>query len=85
MNNYFFQENGENRAWQTIYIPSGNDAVGPIHTRSFNLTGLNPLFYYEALIKSRNPFGWSEDSEIITFTTQETSCKFNQDIPHKIY
>ena len=64
--------------WHKMTIPSGSDVEGPVHTRSFNLTGLNASVDYEALILSRNRFGWSYPSKVIKFTTHPTSCKHSK-------
>ncbi|XP_033214273.1 hemicentin-1-like isoform X2 [Belonocnema kinseyi] len=58
--------------WVKLFIPSGNDAIGPLHSRSFNLTGLQEGTYYEALVLSRNRDGWSKPSKLAIFTTEES-------------
>ncbi|XP_020288171.1 limbic system-associated membrane protein-like [Pseudomyrmex gracilis] len=55
--------------WHKLYIPSGSDARSPVHVRSFNLTGLNPATHYEAVVLSRNRYGWGYPSEILRFHT----------------
>ncbi|KAK0092097.1 hypothetical protein PV326_002203 [Microctonus aethiopoides] len=57
------------RDWHKLFIPSGGDAIGPLRTKSFNLTGLATATYYEALVLSRNRFGWSKPSKILRFAT----------------
>ncbi|XP_076236318.1 neurotrimin [Calliopsis andreniformis] len=56
--------------WHTLYIPSGNDGNSFIHTYSFNLTGLEEATHYEALVLSKNRYGWSKPSEIMRFATE---------------
>ncbi|XP_017880496.1 neurotrimin-like isoform X2 [Ceratina calcarata] len=62
--------NGVPGAWRKLYIPSGSDENSFIHTYSFKLTGLEEATHYEALILSKNRYGWSKPSEIIRFATE---------------
>lgn len=59
--------------WHKLYIPGGSDAVSPVHVRSFNLTGLDVATHYEAVVLSRNRYGWSHPSEILRFHTEGAS------------
>ncbi|CAL1674957.1 unnamed protein product [Lasius platythorax] len=59
--------------WHKLYIPGGSDAVSPVHVRSFNLTGLDAATHYEAVVSSRNRYGWSHPSEILRFHTEGAS------------
>lgn len=63
--------------WRRMFIPSGNEAAGPLHARSFNLTGLQAATQYEALVLARNRFGWSQPSKIVRFATVPAFCKYN--------
>ncbi|XP_044016265.1 neurotrimin-like [Aphidius gifuensis] len=65
---YTAKERG--RDWHKLFIPSGSDAIGPLHSKSFNLTGLATATFYEALILSRNKYGWSKPSKIQRFSTE---------------
>ncbi|XP_076619332.1 limbic system-associated membrane protein isoform X2 [Colletes latitarsis] len=62
--------NGVPGEWHTLYIPSGHDGNSFIHTYSFNLTGLEEATHYEAIVLSKNRYGWSKSSEIIRFATE---------------
>ncbi|EFN86232.1 Titin [Harpegnathos saltator] len=64
---------GTGGKWHKLYIPSSTDASSPVHTRSFNLTGLNTATHYEAVVLSRNRYGWSHPSEILRFHTEGAS------------
>ncbi|XP_034948658.1 opioid-binding protein/cell adhesion molecule homolog [Chelonus insularis] len=63
------------RDWHKLFIPSGSDAIGPLHSKSFNLTGLSPATHYEALVLSRNRYGWSKPSKVLRFATESTSTR----------
>ncbi|XP_018369197.1 PREDICTED: limbic system-associated membrane protein-like [Trachymyrmex cornetzi] len=56
--------------WHKLYIPAGGGEISPVHVRSFNLTGLDAATYYEAVVLSRNRYGWSHPSEILRFHTE---------------
>ncbi|KAG7206790.1 hypothetical protein KM043_000701 [Ampulex compressa] len=62
--------NGVWGQWRELYIPSGTNSISPIHTRSFNLTGLSEATRYEAVVFSKNRYGWSQPSEIFRFATE---------------
>ncbi|XP_071641153.1 neurotrimin [Temnothorax longispinosus] len=62
---------GAGGEWHKLYIPAGgNDIISPVHVRSFNLTGLDAATHYEAVVLSRNRYGWSHPSEILRFHTE---------------
>ncbi|XP_076376094.1 limbic system-associated membrane protein [Megalopta genalis] len=63
-------KNGVPGQWHTLYIPNGSDGNSVIHTYSFTLTGLEEATYYEAVVLSKNRYGWSKPSEIIRFATE---------------
>ncbi|XP_016920426.1 neurotrimin [Apis cerana] len=67
--------NGVPGQWRKLYIPSGSDGNSYIHTYSFKLTGLEEATHYEALVLSKNRYGWSKPSEIIRFATEGASNK----------
>jgi hypothetical protein len=52
-----------------LIIPADSSSPGPIHSRSYTLTGLSIATVYEAMILSRNRFGWSKPSVILRFGT----------------
>ncbi|XP_011690293.1 PREDICTED: hemicentin-1-like isoform X2 [Wasmannia auropunctata] len=57
--------------WHKLYIPGGGSViVSPVHIGSFNLTGLDAATHYEAVVLSRNRYGWSHPSEILRFHTE---------------
>ncbi|XP_011876299.1 PREDICTED: uncharacterized protein LOC105566701 [Vollenhovia emeryi] len=57
--------------WHKLSVPTGgSDIVSPVHVRSFNLTGLDAATHYEAVVLSRNRYGWSRPSEILRFHTE---------------
>ncbi|KAK1131173.1 hypothetical protein K0M31_017462 [Melipona bicolor] len=62
--------NGVPGQWHKLYIPSGSDGNSFIHTYSFKLTGLEEATHYEALVLSKNRYGWSKPSEIMRFATE---------------
>lgn len=62
---------GSGGEWRKLYIPAdGSDIASPVHVRSFNLTGLDAATHYEAVVLSRNRYGWSHPSEILRFHTE---------------
>jgi hypothetical protein len=52
-----------------LTIPVDSFSPGPIHSKSHTLTGLSIATVYEAMILSRNSFGWSKPSAILRFGT----------------
>ncbi|XP_015513648.2 neural cell adhesion molecule 1 [Neodiprion lecontei] len=65
-----FVRGGARSEWYKLLIPSGSNAIGPVHARSFNLTGLAEATHYEGLILSRNRYGWSRPSRLLRFSTE---------------
>ncbi|XP_048514150.1 limbic system-associated membrane protein-like isoform X1 [Athalia rosae] len=65
-----FVRGGARSEWHKLLIPSGSNAIGPVHARSFNLTGLALATHYEGLILSRNRYGWSRPSRLLRFSTE---------------
>ncbi|XP_077283692.1 igLON family member 5-like [Arctopsyche grandis] len=62
----FIKDNDD--TWTKMTIP-GEFSEGPMHTASYVLRGLTPSTVYEAIITSRNRFGWSKPSSILHFAT----------------
>lgn len=69
---FWFRRYKKGEDWVKLFVPSGSNAIGPLHTRSFNLTGLQQGTLYEALVSSRNRDGWSKPSKLFIFTTDDT-------------
>ncbi|KAG7295287.1 hypothetical protein JYU34_022291 [Plutella xylostella] len=63
----FTTEQPHNR-WSKIVVP-GDINDGPIHSASYTVRGLTPSTVYEAIVTSRNRFGWSKPSAILHFAT----------------
>ncbi|XP_045457267.1 igLON family member 5 [Melitaea cinxia] len=55
--------------WSSIVVPGDSDK-GPIHSASYTVRGLTPSTVYEAIVTSRNGFGWSKQSPILHFATE---------------
>ncbi|XP_073965732.1 neurotrimin-like [Choristoneura fumiferana] len=55
--------------WSKIVVP-GDSTDGPIHSASYTVRGLTPSTVYEALVTSRNSFGWSKPSSVLHFATE---------------
>ncbi|XP_052747857.1 neurotrimin [Galleria mellonella] len=55
--------------WSKIVIP-GDSSDGPIHSAIYTVRGLTPSTVYEAIVTSRNRFGWSKPSAILHFATE---------------
>nr|XP_031839817.1 neurotrimin isoform X1 [Nomia melanderi] len=70
-------KNGVGGQWHTLYIPNGNDDNSYVHTYSFTLTGLEEASHYEAVVSSKNRYGWSKPSEIMRFATEGASDEDN--------
>ncbi|XP_066593871.1 neurotrimin-like isoform X2 [Prorops nasuta] len=73
---------GTRGEWHKLFIPSGSEAVGPVHARSFNLTGLVEATHYEALVLSRNRYGWSRSSRLFKFSAE--SSPYDEDNDDRI-
>ncbi|XP_044729420.1 opioid-binding protein/cell adhesion molecule homolog [Chrysoperla carnea] len=63
--------------WKTIVIPAER-STGPLHSKSFTITGLNEKTIYEAVLSSRNRYGWSKASPIFIFATE--GADMNNDV-----
>ncbi|XP_058808854.1 neurotrimin-like isoform X1 [Phymastichus coffea] len=66
---FWFRQLDSREEWHRLIIPSSEEAAGPLHAHSFNLTGLQPSMRYEALVLARNKFGLSSPSKIVRFST----------------
>ncbi|KAJ8705983.1 hypothetical protein PYW07_010760 [Mythimna separata] len=55
--------------WSKIVVP-GDSSDGPIHSAIYTVRGLTPSTVYEAIVTSRNRFGWSKPSSILHFATE---------------
>ncbi|CAH2061786.1 unnamed protein product, partial [Iphiclides podalirius] len=55
--------------WSKIVVP-GDSSDGPIHSASYMVRGLTPSTVYEAIVTSRNRFGWSKPSAVLHFATE---------------
>ncbi|XP_072933836.1 neurotrimin-like [Epargyreus clarus] len=55
--------------WSKIVVP-GDSSDGPIHSATYTVRGLTPSTVYEAIVTSRNRFGWSKQSPILHFATE---------------
>jgi hypothetical protein len=53
-----------------LVIPADSSSPGPIHSKSYTLTGLSIATTYEAMVLSRNRFGWSKPSAVLRFGTE---------------
>ena len=51
-------------------MPATHENDEEMHTQMFQLVELQPATEYEAVIKARNKFGWSEQSEALVFKTK---------------
>ncbi|EGI57259.1 Hemicentin-1 [Acromyrmex echinatior] len=71
---FWFRRYKRDRRFLRIYFlirrRTGGGDISPMHVRSFNLTGLDAATYYEAVVLSRNRYGWSHPSEILRFHTE---------------
>ncbi|XP_045781230.1 neurotrimin-like [Maniola jurtina] len=55
--------------WSKIVVP-GDSSDGPIHSATYTVRGLTPSTVYEAIVTSRNRFGWSKPSAVLHFATE---------------
>ncbi|XP_047999955.1 hemicentin-2-like [Leguminivora glycinivorella] len=55
--------------WHKIIVP-GDSSDGPIHSATYTVRGLTPSTVYEAIVTSRNSFGWSKPSSVLHFATE---------------
>ncbi|CAF4905539.1 unnamed protein product [Pieris macdunnoughi] len=64
-----FTTNAPANLWSKIVVP-GDSSDGPIHSASYMVRGLTPSTVYEAIVTSRNRFGWSKPSATLHFATE---------------
>ncbi|GBP26829.1 hypothetical protein EVAR_16408_1 [Eumeta japonica] len=55
--------------WRKVVVP-GDVNDGPIHSALYTVRGLRPSTVYEAMVTSRNSFGWSKPSAVLHFATE---------------
>lgn len=54
--------------WTKLTIPTEHSS-GPVYSKSYTIRGLKEKTIYEALLVSRNRYGWSKPSPILRFAT----------------
>lgn len=54
--------------WTKLTIPTEHSS-GPVYSKSYTIKGLKERTVYEALLVSRNRYGWSKPSPILRFAT----------------
>ncbi|RZB39220.1 limbic system-associated membrane protein, partial [Asbolus verrucosus] len=54
--------------WTKLTIPTEHSS-GPVYSKSYTIKGLKEKTIYEALLVSRNRYGWSKPSPILRFAT----------------
>lgn len=56
--------------WTKLTIPTEHSSnTGPMYSKSYTIKGLKERTIYEALLVSRNRYGWSKPSPILRFAT----------------
>lgn len=56
--------------WTKLTIPTEHSSnTGPMYSKSYTIKGLKEKTVYEALLVSRNRYGWSKPSPILRFAT----------------
>lgn len=56
--------------WTKLTIPTEHSSfAGPMYSKSYTIKGLKERTIYEALLVSRNRYGWSKPSPILRFAT----------------
>ncbi|KAF2896232.1 hypothetical protein ILUMI_09943, partial [Ignelater luminosus] len=63
-----------NTDWNTLTIPAEH-STGPVHSKSYTIKGLREKTVYEALLTSRNRYGWSKPSPLLKFATEGADFK----------
>ncbi|KAJ9599429.1 hypothetical protein L9F63_010098 [Diploptera punctata] len=67
--------------WAKLIIPADSSAPGPIQSKSYTLTGLTIATTYEAVVQSRNKFGWSKPSPaVLRFGTAGADLGYHEHI-----
>lgn len=57
--------------WTKLTIPAEHSS-GPMHSKAYSITGLKENTVYEAMLFSRNRYGWSKPSKIFRFSIDGT-------------
>lgn len=65
-----YRKKTDNDEWEIKSVPVTPVNDEEMHTQMFQLVELQPSTEYEAIVKARNKFGWSEQSEALVFTTK---------------
>ncbi|EFA00901.2 limbic system-associated membrane protein isoform X2 [Tribolium castaneum] len=60
--------------WTKLTIPTEHSS-GPVYSKSYTIKGLKEKTVYEALLVSRNRYGWSKPSPILRFATAGADLK----------
>ncbi|KAG8234199.1 hypothetical protein J437_LFUL007359 [Ladona fulva] len=60
--------------WTELVIPA-DGASALVHSKRFTLRGLSRASTYEAVVRSRNEYGWSPPSEVFPFNTKGGSAE----------
>lgn len=68
----FRKQSDENSEWVKLIIPADGHSPGPLHSKSYTLTGLERSTVYQAKLLSRNRYGWSGPSSTVRFATEGT-------------
>ncbi|XP_072398767.1 limbic system-associated membrane protein-like [Diabrotica undecimpunctata] len=63
--------------WTKLTIPTEHSS-GPVYSKSYTIKGLKERSVYEALLVSRNRYGWSKPSPILRFAT--AGAELNEDM-----
>lgn len=61
--------------WTKLTIPA-EYSIGILHSMVYTIKGLRENSIYEALVMSRNKYGWSKPSSILRFATKGTGNTF---------
>lgn len=62
--------------WTKLTIPTEHSShAGPMYSKSYTIKGLKERTIYEALLVSRNRYGWSKPSPILRFATAGADLK----------
>ncbi|XP_049947785.1 limbic system-associated membrane protein-like [Schistocerca serialis cubense] len=72
-----YEPKSKEQQWTKLVIPA--DRGGPLHSKSYTLTGLQLGTVYEAMLLSRNQFGWSSPSELLRFGTEGASDSYEEE------
>ncbi|CAH1119717.1 unnamed protein product [Phaedon cochleariae] len=65
---YRSRNSGGPPSWTKLTIPTEHSS-GPVYSKSYTIKGLREKYVYEALLVSRNRYGWSKPSPILRFAT----------------